>query len=58
MGFDELKGKRVVVVGSGAEECKVKTAAYSDDQGMEGADCADSVVIGGEYTSNDCTPPG
>jgi len=42
VGQDELKGKRVVVVGSGLDECRVSSAALSTDQGMEGADCAES----------------
>jgi len=45
VGFDELQGKRVVVVASGAEQCKVSTATGSSASakvGMEGADCADS----------------
>jgi len=41
VGQDELDGKRVVVVGSAADECKTTTAAYSEDAGMEGADCAE-----------------
>ena len=42
VGFDELKGKRVVVVGSGVkDECKVETAGTSSAEGMEGADCAE-----------------
>eukprot|EP00325_Prymnesiales_sp_UTEX-LB-985_P009808 CAMPEP_0174697290 /NCGR_PEP_ID=MMETSP1094-20130205/3193_1 /TAXON_ID=156173 /ORGANISM="Chrysochromulina brevifilum, Strain UTEX LB 985" /LENGTH=719 /DNA_ID=CAMNT_0015894239 /DNA_START=15 /DNA_END=2174 /DNA_ORIENTATION=- len=41
VGQDELRGKRVLVVGSNAEACVVETAAYSQQQGMEGADCAD-----------------
>ena len=43
VGQDELKGKRVVVVGSGIpEECKVNTAPVSLAEGMEGADCAEA----------------
>jgi len=42
VGQDELQGKRVVVMGSGAAECKVETAAVSTQEGMEGADCADN----------------
>jgi len=42
VGQDELKGKRVVVVGSGLDECRVSSAALSTDQGMEGADCAEN----------------
>lgn len=42
VGQDELKGKRVVVVGSGIEECKVATTGVSTEEGMEGADCVDS----------------
>ena len=42
VGFDELKGKRVVVVGSGIEECSIKTASLSEEQGMEGADCTEN----------------
>jgi len=42
VGYDELKGKKVVVVGSGVpDECKVSTAAVSESEGMEGADCAE-----------------
>jgi len=41
VGQDELKGKRVVVVGSGLESCDV-VSAVSKAQGMEGADCADN----------------
>jgi len=41
-GFDELKGKRVVVVGSGAKECRIDKASVSTEKGMEGADCAES----------------
>ena len=44
VGSDELKGKRVIVVGSGSEECKVDTAALSTQEGMEGADCAENEV--------------
>ena len=42
VGYDELEGKEVVVVGSGIEECKVGTAQISTQEGMEGADCADN----------------
>uniref|UniRef100_A0A7S0Q9T2 EF-hand domain-containing protein n=1 Tax=Coccolithus braarudii TaxID=221442 RepID=A0A7S0Q9T2_9EUKA len=42
VGADELKGRRVLVVGSGMEECKVNTAALSNVVGMEGADCVDA----------------
>jgi len=42
VGSDELQGRRVVVLGSGLEECKVNTAMLSNDEGMEGADCADA----------------
>ena len=42
VGFDELKGKRVVVVGSGVEECNVRTASVSEEAGMEGADCTEN----------------
>ena len=41
VGFDELKGKRVVVVGSGIKECNVEGVGISNQEGMEGADCAD-----------------
>jgi len=42
VGQDELKGKRVVVVGSGIpDECVIETAAVSADVGMEGADCTE-----------------
>ena len=41
VGQDELKGKKVIVVGSGLEECKIDTARTSNMQGMEGADCAE-----------------
>jgi len=37
VGADELNGRRVVVVGSGTEECDVSRVV-----GMEGADCVDS----------------
>ena len=37
VGADELNGRRVVVVGSGTEECDVSRVV-----GMEGADCADN----------------
>ena len=37
VGADELNGRRVVVVGSGTEECDVSRIV-----GMEGADCVDS----------------
>ena len=37
VGADELAGRRVMVVGSGAEACKV----MDEEVGMEGADCAD-----------------
>jgi len=43
VGPDELQGKRVLVVGSGLQECRVDNAArISVQEGMEGADCADS----------------
>jgi len=43
VGADELKGKRVIVVGSGSEECKVDTGSrVSTKSGMEGADCVES----------------
>jgi len=41
VGQDELKGKRVIVVGSGAEACRVDNAPVSMEEGMEGADCAE-----------------
>ena len=42
VGQDELKGRKVAVVGSGIpEECTVDTAETSDAVGMEGADCAE-----------------
>jgi len=37
VGADELAGRRVLVVGSGIEECAVE-----ETEGMEGADCADA----------------
>jgi len=42
VGQDELAGKRVVVVGSGIEECKINTAKFSNEEGMEGVDCAEN----------------
>ena len=42
VGQDELEGKRVVVLGSGIEECRTDTVRISDAPGMEGADCADN----------------
>jgi len=42
VGQDELAGKRVVVVGSGLEECKVSTSGVSTQEGMEGADCVEN----------------
>jgi len=43
VGQDELRNKRVVVVGSGIpEECKVSTASVSSAVGMEGADCVEA----------------
>lgn len=43
VGPDELKDKRVLVVGSGTEEeCTLNLASFSDQVGMEGADCADA----------------
>jgi len=41
VGQDELKGKKVVVVGSGAEACRVDNVPISAQAGMEGADCAE-----------------
>uniref|UniRef100_A0A7S4BJC5 EF-hand domain-containing protein n=1 Tax=Chrysotila carterae TaxID=13221 RepID=A0A7S4BJC5_CHRCT len=42
VGADELAGRRVMVIGSGAEECRATSASFSMDTGMEGADCADA----------------
>uniref|UniRef100_A0A7S3T8V1 Uncharacterized protein n=2 Tax=Emiliania huxleyi TaxID=2903 RepID=A0A7S3T8V1_EMIHU len=42
VGYDELQGKKVVVVGSGVpDECVASTASVSQAVGMEGADCAE-----------------
>mmetsp|Transcript_56201 Transcript_56201/g.99319 ORF Transcript_56201/g.99319 Transcript_56201/m.99319 type:complete len:678 (-) Transcript_56201:306-2339(-) len=40
VGSDELKGKRVVVVGSGSDACRVEPSEITP--GMEGADCAEN----------------
>jgi len=42
VGQDELKGKQVVVVGSGADTCRVDSAKVSEVEGMEGVDCTES----------------
>lgn len=39
VGFDELKGRRVQIVGSGDEQCMIANAEISTAVGMEGADC-------------------
>jgi len=40
VGADELAGRRIVVVGSGAEEC-MATPMLEDAYGMSGAECAE-----------------
>lgn len=40
VGADELDGRRVVVVGSGADECVTLPKKSSFDFDMQGAECA------------------
>mmetsp|Transcript_761 Transcript_761/g.2251 ORF Transcript_761/g.2251 Transcript_761/m.2251 type:complete len:782 (-) Transcript_761:151-2496(-) len=41
VGADELKGRQIIICGSGAEACRIDLESMTQE-GMEGADCADA----------------